>query len=175
MLQKDTSASFSKDTFLFLTTMDLTGAIISHRLNGSPDSYAMPGYDPIPINFNGGDMITASDVKSSSTSSAEKSPASMEASAVKKTTTPARAQRVTPALMNAMALSYQTHFEAFCKGNINRLFISLDPNKPSTLEKKDGLIRSFRIKFGKKLKRTSRFNSSKGAICLIVAGSFERI
>jgi hypothetical protein len=28
-----------------------------------------------------------------------------------------RAQRVTPAVMNAMAMSYQQHFEAFCKGS----------------------------------------------------------
>lgn len=27
-----------------------------------------------------------------------------------------RAKRVTPAVMNAMAFSYQIHFEAFCKG-----------------------------------------------------------
>ena len=27
-----------------------------------------------------------------------------------------RAQRITPAIMNAMAISYQSHFEAFCKG-----------------------------------------------------------
>lgn len=63
-------------------------------------------------------MLSPNDVKCSSNSGADKNMTSANPPVAKNSTLDDRAQRVTPALINALDLSDQSHFEAFCKGNI---------------------------------------------------------
>jgi hypothetical protein len=81
----------------------------SPLLNGSngSDSFSTDSIDV---------LSPASDSNTGIVVKIDKQRLSKGSAAAKGNITPGRAQRLTPAIMNAMALSYQTHFEDFCKG-----------------------------------------------------------
>ena len=134
--------------------MDSISSITSSLLTGSSDdNIARIGLnDFVPIDISGGEP-PLSVVKSPGSpliaGSAEKCPKPDTASVNKSSGKDSkRPQRVTPALMNAMALYYQTYFEGFCKGKINKNCIVMLKGR---LQRRSGvLIRNFQTKSGRK-------------------------
>jgi hypothetical protein len=123
MAQKDTFAAFAKDTLLLYLIMDLIEVAVSPEFMASPDSNinVMPINDHVSIQLNDGDYpLTANSIDIFIASSAGKKSQLEETNYQK--SGQVRAKRISPAVMNAMAFSYQTHFKAFCK-RICQMFI----------------------------------------------------
>ena len=92
--------------------MDLTSPIIvSPQLNGSRLSESFSDDSSTE------ELPPTSDSNTGIVVTIDKKRLSKGSAPSKNNITPSCAQRLTPAIMNAMALSYQTHFDAFCKGN----------------------------------------------------------